>query len=714
MRLHSAHITNFKLLEDVELNFSSDSARPLTVIRAENGSGKTSILQALRWCIWGEQGISQRMSLTSATVTAGEPVTVQVWIEFSERDRFSGTETAYRLIRTCQETRAQGDSFERGSERSRLLRLTDQGDSEIQDGHDAIISAMIPRKLADVFFTDGDVVQNFVTDQTERDRQEYVHEAIRHLLGFDEVELAEQRLQTISRSYRQKVSKSGSETLRNAENVLERAEEALESRKDDRIDLLHRISEVEQQIHEDERELSAIRGIGDLEAIQAQIDQVDKDVKELDDHEVDIRQQMKDLLQSEEVSNSLLQRQLESGAAVLTELEDRNVIPGMSVGLLHDRLELGECICGARLNEGDREHAHVLDLIELQRQTEPRIQRLTSLRHEARSIGIGSSLPLSGGTGTSLRERLAALKTHFTHCKDRQRQKGGNLRVLRERREQIDANRVRQLTERLRSSRLKKSDFDRSRGEVEGHISALQEQERVCTERVTEARRREQLSHTLTRRSHVSDDLLTLTAGILSRLKTHYVYKVSERMNELFLEIVGADLTADANLFSSVDIDDVSYDVVVHTQAGRTLDVVSELSGAQKRALALSLIWALMEVAEKEAPRIIDTPLGMTSDALKRRMVDLLTSPSDDNGLPYQVVLFMTRSEINDIERLTQDRAGRITTLSCSKDYPIDLVNDWGVDYPVIRTCECDHTQICATCERHNDRGRLTFREVAS
>ena len=57
MKLESAHITNFKLLEDVSLQFSSDLARPLTVIRAENGSGKTSILYALRWAMYGENGI---------------------------------------------------------------------------------------------------------------------------------------------------------------------------------------------------------------------------------------------------------------------------------------------------------------------------------------------------------------------------------------------------------------------------------------------------------------------------------------------------------------------------------------------------------------------------------------------------------------------------------------------------------------------------------
>jgi hypothetical protein len=35
MRLESAHISNFRLLEDISLNFSTEFAKPLTVIRAE-------------------------------------------------------------------------------------------------------------------------------------------------------------------------------------------------------------------------------------------------------------------------------------------------------------------------------------------------------------------------------------------------------------------------------------------------------------------------------------------------------------------------------------------------------------------------------------------------------------------------------------------------------------------------------------------------------
>ena len=182
-------------------------------------------------------------------------------------------------------------------------------------------------------------------------------------------------------------------------------------------------------------------------------------------------------------------------------------------------------------------------------------------------------------------------------------------------------------------------------------------------------------------------------------------------MNQLFMDIVGADPESDSNLFSSANIISGTYDVIVNAQEGRTLDVVTDLNGASKRALTFALIWALMEVADKEAPRIIDSPLGMTAGAVKQRMVELLTPPVDADGLPYQVVLFMTGSEIRDIEPLIQDRAGVVTTLTCSKDYPIDLVNDWGTNYPVVRTCACDHTQFCHVCERRISRGLSLPRE---
>lgn len=712
MRLHSAHITNFKLLEDIHLQFSTESARPLTVIRAENGSGKTSILQALRWAMWGEEGIPLGMPLTSSAVPVGQPITVQVSVDFIESDMFSGEETRYRLIRTCEETRGGGDNYQRDKSTDRLLMLTDHGSVDIEEGRKAQINAMLPLSLADIFFTDGDAVQNFVSgiDQSQRDRQEYVHQAIRQLLGFDDLESAQTILTTISRRFRRDLRSSGSAKLREAEQRREEVEKSLGTKEEERVRVRHRIKQVDEQIRKDEREYDRFRGIGDLDEIQSRIHQLNSDIEHLNDEEVRVRRQMKELLQSEGLSRRMLMKWLQSGIDVLEELEDKNVIPGMSVNLLYDRLQLGICICGIDLTRGDPRHTHILDLIDQQKRTEPRLQRLTELRYESRDLS--QEAPRTSDSNELSTARLQSLRKQFIDCKDRQRKKNGDLKVEDDRRRQIDEDRVRELSQRLDSGRTKKSEYERQLGQIERRIQELEEQLKKQQDAVNKAERQEELSNALTFRTAVANDLLALTKGILDRLKTDHVRRVSTRMEQLFLDIVGADPNAESRLYSGVNIVNGTYDVEVHTLEDRTLDVVTELNGASKRVLTLSLIWALMEVAEKEAPRIIDSPLGMTSGATKYRMVDLLTLPTNHIGLPYQVILFMTRSEIRDIEQLIQERASVITTLTCSKDYPIDLVNDWGTSYPVVRTCPCDHTQICRLCERRNDRGRFKYREA--
>ena len=182
-------------------------------------------------------------------------------------------------------------------------------------------------------------------------------------------------------------------------------------------------------------------------------------------------------------------------------------------------------------------------------------------------------------------------------------------------------------------------------------------------------------------------------------------------MNDLFLDIVGADPDSEAAVFTKITINN-RFDIVIHTQDGKTLDADYELNGASQRALTLSFIWALMQVAGREAPRIIDAPLGMTSGMVKQRTVEILTTPVENVDVPYQVVLLMTRSEIRDIEDLLDERAGVVSTLSCSKDHPRDLLNEWGEDAPTVRTCTCNYRQICSICERRNDDpARFAVRE---
>ena len=57
MKLIRAEFENYRLLRDLELDFSTDNEKKLTVIRAENGTGKTTILNALQWGLYGDNAL---------------------------------------------------------------------------------------------------------------------------------------------------------------------------------------------------------------------------------------------------------------------------------------------------------------------------------------------------------------------------------------------------------------------------------------------------------------------------------------------------------------------------------------------------------------------------------------------------------------------------------------------------------------------------------
>ena len=138
------------------------------------------------------------------------------------------------------------------------------------------------------------------------------------------------------------------------------------------------------------------------------------------------------------------------------------------------------------------------------------------------------------------------------------------------------------------------------------------------------------------------------------------------------------------------------------------------LSAKQKktRKIYWAFIWALMEVAEVEAPRIIDTPLGMVAGAVKTRLTEAIAAPPEHGKPNYQVVLLLTRSEIRDVENIIDERAGVLRTMSCSKDAK-DLRVPWGLDRPQVRVCTCSHRQSCRICARsYDDDNEIDFRDM--
>lgn len=711
MKLRRVEFKNFKLLDGVILNFSTDPAKPLTVVRAENGSGKTSLLWGLAWAFYGGDGLpSKKARLTSTERSTGAPTTVQVVVDFEHDPDDLGVKQ-YVLTRTVQETPGEGDEVEHGPMSTRLLIRTAAGEEPVPGDAGAVLESFVPIRLKGVFLTDGDKVQRFISGTVAaRERQHNVHQAIRALLGLDRLDDAEQDLIAVEKQLRKEFAASGGQDVQRAQEELEVCENSLTDARERKDKSNERRVRIEEDIAELERKLQEIKGHGDLDAITAELTKARKDLRQANDDEGSLLESIRALFKSDEsLSWSIAEAPLRAGQKVLADLYDRRVIPGSSTGVLQDRLDLELCICGESLTDGTTHRAHVVQLLEDQAAVSAERERLTETFHRTRAgLNRFEGAREDGVDFWSQRPSLLHRQAEIT---DRQKDAQQRVKVFEDRRDQIDQEEVRRHTSSLASARKDQTECSEEIGSVDRHIVQLEEQRAVLALRYETAQGAAKSDARARHRHEISEDLRTLVTETLAVLKNEHVKAVSDRMNSIFMEIVGSSPELAGAVFHGAHLSE-NFDIIVQAGNQRTLDTDYEVNGASQRALTLAFIWALMEVSGTIAPRVIDTPLGMTAGGVKRRMVEAITEPVVGDHPDYQVVLLLTRSEIRDIESLLDDRAGHHATLSCSKDYPADLVHDWGVTEPLIKRCDCSHRQFCEVCERTHDGEQNLKRRV--
>ena len=55
MILNKVSIKNYRQYRDVEIEFAKDPKKNFTIIKGNNGTGKTTLLNALTWCLYGSE-----------------------------------------------------------------------------------------------------------------------------------------------------------------------------------------------------------------------------------------------------------------------------------------------------------------------------------------------------------------------------------------------------------------------------------------------------------------------------------------------------------------------------------------------------------------------------------------------------------------------------------------------------------------------------------
>lgn len=710
MKLIKAQIKNFRLLKDLRLDFSTSDAEPLTVIRAANETGKTTCEYALMWALYGSKAVLPNKGdyvLFPADLKSGgvERVDISVEVEFEVDQVFStgrGAQSVerrvYRLVRSCIERLSKAGGTTRDAEILTMYRLGSVGSEPVSEMEaKRIIENALPEALKDVYFTDGDRAMSFIEAAAAQGvKRKRVSNAVEALLGLEDLQKTERHLDNVARKFALEIDNN------DYAKELERLNDQISGFDEDIAEWESEVARIEEQLANGNKELRTCKAqieevlrLGDSVKLSSRLKSIESMLSRLNSNAGDELTALSRILSDEVLSRSMIRKPALAALATLEALNKSNKLPKANIPILEELLARDSCFCGADLSdnsdEGRARRREIENAIESSRESDAIQEVATSLFFQSRSINFNSG---SATWQKQYEEFSRAYQFTTKSIRDQEQQYGevkaaidliddSKLIELRDQERQLEAK-IRTLNDRNSQRVIQIKEYSQRRSDAELERDRI---EKKCNKSSSSGNR---LS--LARRSQ------KIFESIIEKLKQQELRRVSEEMNRIFLEMIGADPEANSlTLITRAELTP-EFDIRVFGPKGHELNPDQDLNGASRRAITLAFILALTKVSEVEAPNVIDTPLGMMSGYVKQSVLKQLLKEGT------QVVLFLTHDEIKGVEELLDKYAGSVYTLTNPAHYPRMLKNNPNIEDARVVRCECNHRKSCALCER-NDAG---------
>ncbi len=692
------------MLRDLRLDFSSDSEKRLTVFRAPNETGKTTIVRALRWCLYGDnalpkKGVNWRMHPIDWDKDESTNVHISVSIEFEILKinqigtKKIETHQRFRITRSVMEVLDKNnDSWRKTDASVKLFEISDSGATPI-DPPEAIIREELPTELRDIFFTDGDRAMDFIeADINVRSKRERVEQAIRALLGISVLQNSIAHVTNSSKEANRRAKSVGGDIdLTKVVQAIENNVNDIQKNEARQAELKEDISNLAEMHVDTTRQIDLALKDGNKQQIIDERNKLISAKDRLTKEQALLQKNHSQIFEDVELAKYLLAPALDKSKEIMDKLEMEGQIPHTTIPVLNNRLKIGECICGESLSPDDstaqERIKHINHLIDANKSADDLQRVMTALFYK------GQDLTSTKSTWKQLRRKVIsereslALRIEQTH---------NEIKAQEAKIDSLPDTDIKKLREF-------EKDYQKRINILEFELSDTENELRILRRDQVELREKrdgllKNKAKGLMIRSELSviSDVSKILENSYRTMTTTELKKVSDMMSEIFLKMVGADPDQKSIIHSALITEE--FDIIVTGPSGRHLDPDHDLNGASRRALTLAFILALTNVSEVEAPNIIDTPLGMMDGYVKLSVLKTAVDYSQ------QIILFLTHSEIAGCEEVIRDKSGVIKTLTNTAHYPTMLINDPGIKERMVILCDCDHESTCDICKRRNEQ----------
>lgn len=627
MKFRKLTIENYKSFQfATEIVFPmGEDGRSIFLIGGMNGAGKTSIMEAVTYCLYGGKPDDIYRNINRREKAKGNAnVAFEIVIEMDD-----GSELVVKRSWTAG---AVSEPKPRDlTERLVVVRDGKRVSVQNQEIWQDFIRAAIPPGITQFFFFDGEKIQEIAADDHSEVRLKSSLEAA---LGIQYINRLASDIIYIKQQERQGFVEISDEDLEFKQSELKRERSKLTRKHQERDGLRAELDDFNGQLEEAKKRFEATFHAAP-ESREAMREQEKKRVSaasRLAQLESEIRSLCEKALpfsiagklfdgirrQIEAERESTSGEAIKENAAVLAKRIVRVVEepePIYSERLSGERMEELERRIFRLLKEGDS-HADVNKVLDLSDRDAARVlNRMESLESsdifllkplldEARGLEAlirqleGGSQ--SGALTATERDLFDELQSVMESCSTQIGRKTEQLRLVEED--------ILALVKRI--------------GDIEVEIEKLYEKHNVSKEKADFIEE--------------CDGIASVLNQFVVRLRKNKVHLLQEKTFEMYRL-----LSSRSGLIKDITIDDKTYEVKITDRNGHEIRK-SALSAGEKEVFAISLLWGLAQTSELKLPIIIDTPLSRLDSTHRDNIVNNYFPNAGE-----QVVILSTDTEID-------------------------------------------------------------------
>jgi len=626
-------LKNYRQYRDCKINLGiGERGKNIVVIEGANGAGKTNLLNAITWCLYGNElhiskkyeGLPVINTLMLDKLGTGEKSIVEVEVQLVSNDK----NRRYKIKRTMWIQKSETGDAE---------QITDRYQSNQQDGTKlemfaqigkdmgyyrdpaAAIQRLLPEKINEYFLFDGERLDDYFKEESG----EIIKEAV---FKISQLELLDRMVTHLSHAKNEFLSSSKGLTpeVKELQDGKIKLQESLEKMKDE-LDKLVDSQKVAKKhrdkLNKELRELSP----GNIKKLAQERIELNTDLSQFEVNLDEERKGKSDYLIDITPSIFAYKPIAQTLQIISKQKEAGDIPPNYKKNFLEKLLEKGVCICTTIISKKDSKHRKS-------------IEKLLQNCDEITNIS-GELIELSGEL-RNIKEQISGFdekRINYTKkikdLEEQIRRKNERLKKIEDEIKGCDIEDIKRKEEKLEEYNNEISKVDEKIGEKKITIDNIKLKiESLDEDLLKEIKKQDKLKE-LNRFCSFCDSALEIANEIKSEIMEETRKEIEKKTKKEFFDIIWKKET-----YKNVKIDD-SYNFSVLDQSGR--ESIGTLSAGEREALTLSFIAGLNTVSGFDAPMVIDTPLARIDPEARENIAK--TIPQYFGGT--QIILLVTGSE---------------------------------------------------------------------